>query len=66
MTKPSDRAFAHIHIKNVPLEVYNIIQDAANEEQKRFRGMKKCGLRDGISKIIKEYKALKEQAGLAV
>jgi len=59
MSKASDREFAHLHVKNIPLDVYNAIQDCVNEEQKRFRGMRKCGLRDGITKLVREYLKLK-------
>lgn len=63
---PADKAFIALQIKNVPTDVYSIILDAQNEEQKRFLGRKKCGLKDGLVKIAREYVELKNQSKLAV
>jgi hypothetical protein len=59
---PSTKSFIGLQIKNVPTDVYFAILDAANEEQKRFLGRKKCGLKDGLVKIIREYVEIKKTA----
>ena len=58
---PSAKAFINLQIKNVPKDVYFTILDAQNEEQKKFLGRKKCGLKDGLVRIIREYNELKKQ-----
>lgn len=58
---PAERAFVSLQIKNVPKDVYFTIMDATNEEQKKFLRRKKCGLKDGLVRIIREYNELKKQ-----
>lgn len=58
---PAAKAFVNLQIKNVPKDVYFTILDAVNEEQKKFLGRKKCGLKDGLVRVIREYNELKKQ-----
>lgn len=58
---PAAKAFINLQIKNVPKDVYFTILDAVNEEQKKFLGRKKCGLKDGLVRILREYAEIKKQ-----
>lgn len=61
MKEIKEKNYVGLQISKLPLEYYFVILDATTEEQKRFKGCRRCGLKDGLIKIIKEYQELKKQ-----